>query len=125
MNAEGSTFALRYARARGLYEHGDHHAAATALAGLVEEAERSDLMHGTTDLRLLLARAYFRSAQLGRAEAVLRRLAEEVPTDGYVHLVLGRTLQRQGRHAEARRSLALAAVLGDQARPLAFGDDRQ
>ncbi|HET7397831.1 MAG TPA: tetratricopeptide repeat protein [Intrasporangium sp.] len=125
MNVEGSPFSLRYAWAQGLYDRGDHHAAATALAQLVEEAKRSDVMHGTTDLRLLLARAYFRSAQLGRAEEVLRELAEEVPTDGYVHLVLGRTLQRQGRHEEARRSLALAAVLGDHARPLAFGEGEQ
>ena len=79
------------------------------------------MLHGTDDLRMLLARAYFHSAQFGRAEATLTQLIEESPTDGYAHLLLGRTLQRAGRHAEAARPLALAEILGDYERPQAYG----
>jgi len=126
MNAT-SPFTLRYGWARGLFENGDHLAAASAFASLLAEIESSaddatqPILHNTTDLRLFLARAYFHSAQFNRAEAVLRDLVEEHPTDGYIHLLLGRTLQRAGRHAEAARPLALAEVLGDYERPKAYG----
>ncbi|MEO7752327.1 MAG: tetratricopeptide repeat protein [Terracoccus sp.] len=124
-------FALRLSWAQGLFERGDHAAAATALSGLVADVEAQESLrpdggepveldelpetmplHGTAELRLLLARAYFHSAQLGRAEAVLVRLVEEEPTDAYAHLLLGRTLQRAGRREEAARPLALAEILG-------------
>lgn len=104
-------------------------AAATALAELVDEVESSRtagtaddaVLHSVTDLRLMLARAYFQSAQLGRAEATLNEVIEHSPTDSYAHLLLGRTLQRAGRHAEAARPLALAEILGDYERPEAYG----
>ncbi|GAA5021591.1 tetratricopeptide repeat protein [Terrabacter aeriphilus] len=118
-------FSLRLSMAQGLFERGDHLAAATALAELVDEVESPEsgetLLHGTTDLRLLLARAYFHSAQFGRAEATLTRIIEESPTEAYAHLLLGRTLQRAGRHEEAARPLALAELLGDYERPQAYG----
>ena len=79
------------------------------------------MLHSVTDLRLLLARAYFQSAQLGRAEATLIQVIEQSPTDSYAHLLLGRTLQRAGRHAEAARPLALAEALGGYERPQAYG----
>jgi len=128
-------FSLRLSWAEGLFERGDFLAAATALAELVEEVDSSQarseassdeatadgVLHSVTGLRLLLARAYFRSAQLGRAESTLARVIEEAPTDAYAHLLLGRTLQRAGRHAEAARPLALAEVLGGYERPKAYG----
>ena len=122
-------FSLRLSWAQGLFERGDHVAAATALAELVDEIESSRtagatdeaVLHSVTDLRLMLARAYFQSAQLGRAEATLSQVIEESPTDSYAHLLLGRTLQRAGRHAEAARPLALAEVLGGYERPQAYG----
>ena len=77
--------------------------------------------HGTADLRLLLARAYFHSARLRRAEATLDRIIADAPTDAYAHLLLGRTLQRGGRHEESARPLALAEVLGDYEHPVAYG----
>ncbi|GAA2020361.1 hypothetical protein GCM10009740_05950 [Terrabacter terrae] len=134
-------FPLRLSWAQGLVERGDHGAAAVALAELVEEAESArarpaDLatsgdapgdeavLHSVTELRLLLARAYFQSAQLGRAEATLLRVIDDAPTDAYAHLLLGRTLQRAGRHAEAARPLALAEVLGGYERPKAYGATR-
>jgi Flp pilus assembly protein TadD len=113
---------LRLEWARSLFDHGDFSAAAKAVAELVEETSSDQTLHGTTDLRLLLARSYFGSAQLGRAEGVLRGLVDDAPDDGYLHLLLGRTLQRQGRHDDARRHLALAEVLGDYPRPAAYGE---
>ena len=123
MSAPISTpFTLRHASAMGLFDHGDYLEASRTLAELVEEAEQSDPGHGITDLRLLLARAYYHSAQLGRAEQVLQTVLEEDPTDGYAHLLLGRTLQRAARHEEAKRSLALAEVFGDYERPTAHAE---
>ena len=122
MTPTTSPFALRLTWARSLFDRGDHIAAAGALADLVAETRDADVLHDTTELRVLLARAYFGSAQLGRAEAVLRELVEERPADGYLHLLLGRTLQRQSRHEDARRHLALAEVLGDYERPSAYGE---
>ena len=126
MSMTTTPITLRLEWARSLFDHGDFAAAAKALAELVTELEGSDsgALHATTDLRLVLARAYFGSAQLGRAEMTLRRLVEDAPDDGYLHLLLGRTLQRQGRHDDARRHLALAEVLGDYARPSAYGEQR-
>jgi hypothetical protein len=134
MSMTTTPITLRLEWARSLFDHGDFAPAASALAELVSELEgggghdgagdSSSALHGTTDLRLMLARAYFGSAQLGRAETTLRRLVEEVPDDGYLHLLLGRTLQRQGRHDDARGHLALAEVLGDYARPSAYGEQR-
>jgi Flp pilus assembly protein TadD len=67
---------------------------------------------GTTDARLLLARAYFFSAQLGRAEREARTVLEDQPTEAYAALLLGRTLQRGQRHDEARTYLAMAEAMG-------------
>src|SRR5690349_8208749 len=122
MTVQSTPFALRLSWARGLFDQGEFSRAASALAELVDEVEQEQTLHGTSDLRLLLARAYFRSAQLGRAEVTLRRLVDETPDDGYAHLLLGRTLQRQARHDDARRHLALAEVLGDYERPTAYGE---
>lgn len=69
-------------------------------------------LHGTAAARLLLARAYYHSAQLSRAEATAREVLVEDPTDAYAALLLGRSLQRQGRAAEAEPVLRLATVLG-------------
>ena len=121
MSVYSTPFALRYELAQRLYEQADYLRAAEALVELVDEATLDGTLHNTTDLRLLLARAYFRSAQLGRAESTLRVIVEETPTDGYAHMLLGRTLQRRGRHDEARRWLTLAEILGDFDRPQPYG----
>lgn len=123
MSVDSTPFALRYELAQRLYEQADYLRAAEALVELVDEATLDGTLHNTTDLRLLLARAYFRSAQLGRAESTLRVIVEETPTDGYAHMLLGRTLQRRGRHDEARRWLTLAEILGDFDRPQPYGND--
>ncbi|MEU9043418.1 MULTISPECIES: tetratricopeptide repeat protein [unclassified Kitasatospora] len=66
-------------------------------------------------VRLLLARSYYHSAQLGRAEAELLRILDADPTEDYARMMLGRTLERQGRAAEARPHLRLAAAMAGEA----------
>jgi predicted Zn-dependent protease len=66
---------------------------------------------GNAAVRLLLARAYFHSAQLRRAEEQLRWLIDRDPSDHYAQFVLGRTLERQGRPEQALPHLRMAAVM--------------
>ncbi|OLF14133.1 hypothetical protein BLA60_02945 [Actinophytocola xinjiangensis] len=104
--AHPETAAERWERAELLFEARDYTAAAKALAEVV--AEYPD----QTGPRLLLARAYYHSAQLGRAEEQLREIVERDPVEHYAHLMLGRTLQRRGRHDEAARWLRMAEAFG-------------
>ncbi|GAA3134686.1 DsbA family oxidoreductase [Streptosporangium carneum] len=62
-------------------------------------------------VRLLAARAYFGSAQLGRARQTLESLLERAPGDHYARFLLGRTLERSNRHAEALPHLRMAAAM--------------
>ncbi|NKQ26508.1 tetratricopeptide repeat protein [Streptomyces galbus] len=86
----------------------DYTAAARVLDGLVAEVP------GQTGPRLLLARAYYHSAQLRRAEAELRVLVERDPVEHYARLLPGRTLERQGRAEEAESHLRIAAALAGE-----------
>lgn len=105
----------QFARAHGLFDTGEFTAAATILADLaaVIDADSDDAL-GTDSLtvRLLLARAYYHSAQLHRAEEQTRAVLAADPANGYAHLLLGRTLQRQSRHADAAGPLRMAAAMG-------------
>ncbi|MFG2030611.1 tetratricopeptide repeat protein [Streptomyces sp. NPDC048825] len=105
------TTAERWERARLLFEARDYIGAAKLLAAVVEEAPE-------TGPRLLLARAYYHSAQLRRAEGQLRLIVERDPVEHYAHLMLGRTLQRQGRHGEAEPWMRMAAAFSGE-----FPDD--
>ena len=60
----------------------------------------------------LLARAYFASAQLTRAEQALLRLVELSPANGWARRALARTLERQSRGAEAGPHHRVADALG-------------
>ena len=64
-----------------------------------------------SEVRLQLALAYFGSAQLTRAENELRALVERDPSDHYAHHVLGRTLERLNRPADALTHLRLAYAM--------------
>ena len=99
-----------YRRATMFFEAGDPTEAARLLEPIV--AAEPD----NAAVRQLLARAYFGSAQLGRAEEQLRALVERDPSDHYAHHVLGRTLERVGRTTEALRHLRIAAAMraGDE-----------
>jgi FMN reductase len=96
---------LSYELANLSFEHRDYLGAASRLAELVE-AEPDNV-----SVRLLLARSYFHSAQLVKAEYALREVLDRDPTEAYAHLMLGRALQRQGRHDEARTSFSLAVAM--------------
>ena len=60
----------------------------------------------------LLARSYFGSAQLQRAEGALRRLVELAPANGWARRALARTLERQSRHGDAVAHHRVADALG-------------
>jgi Flp pilus assembly protein TadD len=60
----------------------------------------------------LLARSYFGSAQLQRAEDVLTRLVELAPANGWARRALARTLERQSRAADAVVHHRVADALG-------------
>jgi predicted Zn-dependent protease len=94
-----------YERAVRSFDTGDPIGAARALGPVVtaEPENRS--------VRLLLARAYYHSAQLHRAEEQLRWLIDRDPADHYAHFVLGRTLERLGKPGEALPHLRMAVAM--------------
>ncbi len=98
------TLLERWERARFFFDARDYIGAARLLVDIVDEVPEQ------TAPRLLLARAYYHSAQLRRAEEQLRRVIERDPVEHYAHLMLGRTLERQGRHEEAESWLRMAAA---------------
>ena len=60
----------------------------------------------------LLARSYYGSAQLARAEEALTRLVELAPCNGWARRALARTLERQSRAADAVVHHRMADALG-------------
>lgn len=114
----------RYERAKAAFADGDPQGTAAELEELFTEVAAARLHqgevnasddvvgHGMAEARLLLARAYYHSAQLNRAEAAARQVLSESEHDPYAHLLLGRTLQRLGRGDESRQHLRLAELLG-------------
>ncbi|GAA5105841.1 hypothetical protein GCM10023339_02120 [Alloalcanivorax gelatiniphagus] len=100
----------RWVRAQGLFEERAYREAAVLLADLLDDP--GDVVHELTDVRLLLARALFHSAQLDGTIRVATELLEHDPNEPYAHLLLGRALQRKGRKDEAQPHLRLAELLG-------------
>ncbi|NBE80937.1 tetratricopeptide repeat protein [Micromonospora rubida] len=94
-----------YRRATMFFEMGDASGAVRLLEPIVEAEP------GNSAVRQLLARAYFQTAQLHRAEEQLRELVDRDPSDHYAHHVLGRTLERMNRPADALRHLRIAAAM--------------
>ncbi|MFC4030042.1 tetratricopeptide repeat protein [Streptomyces polygonati] len=101
--------ARRWERAELLFGEKGYAEAAKLLVGVVAEFPEH------VAARLLLARAYYHSAQLRRAEAELRTVIDRDPVEHYAHLMLGRTLERQGRAAEAAPWLRMAGALSGEA----------
>lgn len=99
------TAAERWEHARQFFDAKEYATAARILDTLADEVPEQ------VAPRLLLARAYYHSAQLRRAEAELRTVIELDPVEQYARLLLGRTLERQGRDTEAAPHLRLAAAL--------------
>ena len=106
----------RYRYAQRLFGELRYTAAARELDLLItEEREYADGQNTGAhlgDAPLLLARAYYHSAQLGKAEQAARDLIEADPTEVYAVLLLARTLQRRGRHAEAGTWLRRLDAMG-------------
>ncbi|KIF71517.1 tetratricopeptide repeat protein [Streptomyces sp. AcH 505] len=102
---EYGTAAERWDRAQLFFDAKEYGTAARILGGLVEEAPDQ------VATRLLLARAYYHSARLVKAETELRAVLERDPVEHYARLMLGRTLERQGRDTEAATQLRLADAL--------------
>ena len=95
----------RYRLAQAYLDDGAPLAALESVRTVEEE------LAGSAAGLLLLARAYYRSAQLGRAERAFARLVELDPTDDYARFALGRTLERQSRPEEAAAHYRIAAAL--------------
>jgi tetratricopeptide (TPR) repeat protein len=94
-----------YERAQVYFEMNDYMEAARLLEPFAAEQPHS------VSVRLLLARAFYHSAQLRRAEAEFRAVTDLDPVEDYAWFALGRTLERQGRHAEAGPCFRLAAAM--------------
>ncbi|MFF7815469.1 tetratricopeptide repeat protein [Streptomyces sp. NPDC007945] len=105
---EFGTAADRWSRAQLFFDAKEYQTAVRILRGLV--AEHPD----QTAQRLLLARAYYHSAQLKPAEAELRAILDRDPVEHYARLMLGRTLERQGRPDEAAPHLRMAAAMSGE-----------
>jgi Flp pilus assembly protein TadD len=88
-----------------LLEDGDCHAATVPLA------RARDLEPDKASIREALGRALFGSRRYREAAEEFGEVVERAPTNDYALFCLGRSLQLLGRHAEARRPLALAANL--------------
>ncbi|MGA5700028.1 DsbA family protein [Peterkaempfera bronchialis] len=95
----------RFRHSEALLELGDPLGCLTLLGPLMRE------FADDRNVRLLAARAYFHSAQLGRARATLEPLVAETPDDSYAQLLLGRVLKRQGLGAEAAPHLRMASAM--------------
>ncbi|MFB7464806.1 tetratricopeptide repeat protein [Streptomyces sp. NPDC056224] len=105
---EHGTAAERWARAQLFFGAREYATAARILDTLADEVPEQ------LAPRLLLARAYYHSAQLSRAEHELRAILERWPVEDYAQLMLGRTLERSGRAAEARPYLRMAAAMAGE-----------
>jgi tetratricopeptide (TPR) repeat protein len=101
----GMSALSEYERAQIFFEMGDPAQAARLLEPVAEQEPRN------TSVRMLLARAYYHSAQLRRAEAEFRAVIELDPVEDYALFGLGRTLERQSRPADALPHLRLAAAM--------------
>lgn len=98
-----------YRWAVDLFEHQDYYRAAEILRHVVDtDAEAARL----GEVRELLSRAYFHSAQTGRAAEEARALLDLEPTNGYAALLLARSLERSSRREEADAARRLADALG-------------
>jgi Flp pilus assembly protein TadD len=94
-----------YRRGTALLEEGDFHAAVVPLT------RARDLEPDKDSIREALGRALFHAQRYDAARREFEAVVEHAPTNDYALFCLGRTLQLMGRHAEARKPLALASHL--------------
>jgi Flp pilus assembly protein TadD len=94
-----------FSRGSALLEDGHCHQAAVPLR------RASRLSPDSTSIREALGRALFQAQHYSEAADEFRAVVERAPTNDYALFCLGRSLQMLGRHAEARKPLALAATM--------------
>ncbi len=94
-----------FRRGTELLEAGHHHQATIPLS------RARDLAPDKTSIREALGRALFHAQRYEQAATEFEAVIERAPTNDFALFCLGRSLQMLGRHAEARKPLALAACL--------------
>ena len=94
-----------YRRGSALLESRDFSAATIPL----EQARA--LEPDKSSIREALGRAYFHAGRYAAAGEEFAAVVERYPVNDFAHFCLGRSLEKTGRRAEARRHLALAACL--------------
>lgn len=99
-----------FRRGTELLEEGHNHQATVPLT------KARDLAPDKTSIREALGRALFHAQRYEEAAAEFAAVTERAPTNDFALFCLGRSLQVLGRHAEARKPLALAACLQPQRR---------
>ena len=94
-----------FVRGTALLEAGHNHQATIPLS------RARDLAPDKTSIREALGRALFHAQRYEQAATEFQAVIDRAPTNDFAQFCLGRSLQMLGRHAEARKPLALAACL--------------
>ncbi len=106
-----------FKRGTELLEAGHSHQATIPLS------RARDLAPDKTSIREALGRALFHARRYEQAAAEFQAVIDRAPTNDFALFCLGRSLQMLGRHAEARKPLALAACLQPGRRDYRFYRD--
>jgi Flp pilus assembly protein TadD len=80
----------------------------------LEKAKRRE--PNKASIREALGIAYFRIRRWEEAETEFRAVLELSPADDYAHYALGRTLEKQGKAAEANGHYKLASSLNPESK---------
>lgn len=107
-----------FMRGTELLEAGHNHQATVPLS------RARDLAPDKTSIREALGRALFRAQRYEQAATEFEAVVDRAPTNDFALFCLGRSLQLLGRHAEARRPLALAACMAPGRRDYRLYRDR-
>jgi len=107
-----------FTRGTELLEAGHNHQATIPLS------RARDLAPDKTSIREALGRALFGARRYREAADEFQAVIDHAPTNDFALFCLGRSLQMLGRHAEARRPLALAACLQPARRDYRMYRDR-
>jgi Flp pilus assembly protein TadD len=107
-----------FTRGTQLLEAGHNHQATIPLS------RARDLAPDKTSIREALGRALFHAQRYEQAAEEFRAVTERAPTNDFALFCLGRSLQMLGRHAEARKPLALAACMQPARRDYRMYRDR-
>ena len=107
-----------FVRGTELLEAGHNHQATIPLS------RARDLDPDKTSIREALGRALFGAQRYEQAATEFEAVIARAPTNDFALFCLGRCLQMLGRHAEARKPLALAANLQPARRDYRLYRDR-